>query len=104
MHMCRSAHPQARTFAELGIPVAVVSDAAVAAVMDRVDMALVGAEAVVESGGIVNRTGETKAWGLRCVLCVPIQSHRVCVVHESGRHVPDRHHLCRYEEASVRSS
>ena len=40
---------QAKTFSELGIPVTVVSDAAVAAVMDKVDLALVGAEAVVES-------------------------------------------------------
>lgn len=48
---------QAQLYHDAGIPVTVVSDASVAAVMERVDMVLVGAEAVVESGGIVNRTG-----------------------------------------------
>jgi hypothetical protein len=48
---------QANLYSAAGIPVAVISDATVASVMERVDLALVGAEAVVESGGIINRTG-----------------------------------------------
>lgn len=44
---------------EANIPVTIVADAAVAMIMEQVDMVIVGAEAVVESGGIVNRTGSS---------------------------------------------
>lgn len=37
-----------------GIPCTVVLDSAVAYVMDKVDFVLVGSEAVVESGGLIN--------------------------------------------------
>lgn len=40
-----------------GIPVTVIPDAAVGYVMERVDLVMVGAEAVVESGGIINTIG-----------------------------------------------
>mmetsp|Transcript_1965 Transcript_1965/g.5175 ORF Transcript_1965/g.5175 Transcript_1965/m.5175 type:complete len:311 (-) Transcript_1965:608-1540(-) len=40
-----------------GIPVTVVLDAALGAVMERVDVVLVGAEGIVENGGVVNRIG-----------------------------------------------
>ncbi|KAH9253896.1 hypothetical protein BASA81_008020 [Batrachochytrium salamandrivorans] len=40
-----------------GIPVSMVLDSAVASVMDRVDCVLVGAEVVLEHGGIVNNLG-----------------------------------------------
>ncbi|OCF32375.1 translation initiation factor eIF-2B subunit alpha [Kwoniella heveanensis BCC8398] len=40
-----------------GIPCTVVLDSAVAYVMERVDMVLVGSEAVVESGGLVSSVG-----------------------------------------------
>ncbi|ODO06166.1 translation initiation factor eIF-2B subunit alpha [Cryptococcus wingfieldii CBS 7118] len=40
-----------------GIPCEVVLDSAVAYVMERVDMVLVGSEAVVESGGLVSSVG-----------------------------------------------
>lgn len=42
---------------DLGIPTTVVLDAAVGYVMEKVDMVLVGAEGVVESGGIINKIG-----------------------------------------------
>ncbi|KAK3276683.1 hypothetical protein CYMTET_15268 [Cymbomonas tetramitiformis] len=42
---------------ELGLPVTLVIDSAAAYVMDRVDMVLVGAEGVVENGGIINKIG-----------------------------------------------
>jgi translation initiation factor eIF-2B subunit alpha len=42
---------------ETNIPVTVVPDAAVAAVLERTDMVLVGAEGVLENGGIVNELG-----------------------------------------------
>lgn len=42
---------------EANIPVTIVSDSAVAHMMEKVDMVLVGAEAVVESGGVINQIG-----------------------------------------------
>eukprot|EP00039_Didymoeca_costata_P019400 m.337393 g.337393 ORF g.337393 m.337393 type:complete len:536 (+) comp18116_c0_seq1:105-1712(+) len=42
---------------EHGIPVTVIPDAAVGYVMESVDLVLVGAEAIVESGGIINTIG-----------------------------------------------
>ncbi|OJT15877.1 Translation initiation factor eIF-2B subunit alpha [Trametes pubescens] len=43
-----------------GIPCTVVLDSAVAYVMDQVDFVLVGSEAVVESGGLVNYVGSNQ--------------------------------------------
>ena len=40
-----------------GIPCTVILDSAVAYVMDQVDFILVGSEAVVESGGLINAVG-----------------------------------------------
>mmetsp|Transcript_32948 Transcript_32948/g.57772 ORF Transcript_32948/g.57772 Transcript_32948/m.57772 type:complete len:304 (-) Transcript_32948:4213-5124(-) len=42
---------------EFGINCHIVLDSAIASVMDQVDCVLLGAEAVVESGGIINRIG-----------------------------------------------
>ncbi|QRV77543.1 translation initiation factor eIF-2B beta subunit [Ceratobasidium sp. AG-Ba] len=44
-----------------GIPCTVVLDSAVAYVMDKVDFVLVGSEAVVESGGLINAVGSFQA-------------------------------------------
>uniref|UniRef100_A0A8C7CXF8 Translation initiation factor eIF2B subunit alpha n=1 Tax=Oncorhynchus kisutch TaxID=8019 RepID=A0A8C7CXF8_ONCKI len=41
----------------LNIPVTVVLDAAVGYIMEKVDLVIVGAEGVVESGGIINKIG-----------------------------------------------
>lgn len=43
-----------------GIPCTVVLDSAVAYVMDKVDIVLVGSEAVVESGGLINAVGSNQ--------------------------------------------
>eukprot|EP00124_Ichthyophonus_hoferi_P002444 Ihof_evm4s167 gene=Ihof_evmTU4s167 len=40
-----------------GIPVTMVVDAAVGAVMERVDLVVVGAEGIVENGGVINKVG-----------------------------------------------
>eukprot|EP00899_Mesostigma_viride_P006235 jgi/Mesvir1/15612/Mv03219-RA.1 len=45
------------TLAKAGIPVSVVIDSAVGFVMEKVDMVLVGAEGVVENGGVINKLG-----------------------------------------------
>lgn len=42
---------------ETGIPCTVVLDSAIAHVMEQVDLVIVGAEGVVENGGIVNKLG-----------------------------------------------
>lgn len=47
----------AEKLADVGIPVTVILDSAAAYVMERVDIVLMGAEGVVESGGIVNKIG-----------------------------------------------
>ncbi len=46
-----------RRLSAAGIPCQLVMDAGVAFVMDQVDLVLVGAEAVVENGGIMNKIG-----------------------------------------------
>jgi translation initiation factor eIF-2B subunit alpha len=45
----------AQIFAKAGIPTTVISDNAVGHMMDRVDLCIVGAEGVMENGGIVNK-------------------------------------------------
>jgi translation initiation factor eIF-2B subunit alpha len=47
----------ARTYEKNGIPTTVVLDSAMGFVMERVDMVIVGAEGVVENGGVVNKVG-----------------------------------------------
>jgi len=47
----------AKIYSEAGIPCTVVLDSAMAHVMERVDSVIVGAEGVVENGGIVNKIG-----------------------------------------------
>jgi len=52
-----------RTYEELtaaGVPCTVVLDSAVSYVMDKVDFVLVGSEAVVESGGLINAVGSNQ--------------------------------------------
>lgn len=52
-----------RTYEELtaaGIPCTVVLDSAVSYVMNKVDFVLVGSEAVVESGGLINAVGSNQ--------------------------------------------
>jgi len=50
-------HEMARELAEAGVPVTMIEDAAVAHAMSRSQMVLCGAEAVVESGGVISKTG-----------------------------------------------
>lgn len=50
-------HTTAEQLAGAGVPVTMIEDAAVAYAMSRCQMVLCGAEAVLESGGIINKTG-----------------------------------------------
>lgn len=43
--------------AQAGLPVTLVLDSAVAHVMDKVDMVIVGADAVTENGGVISQVG-----------------------------------------------
>ena len=47
----------ARLYQQAGIPCTVVLDLAMGSVMEQADLVLVGAEGVVENGGIVNKVG-----------------------------------------------
>jgi translation initiation factor eIF-2B subunit alpha len=53
-------HTTAQQLAQAGVPVTMVEDAAVAYVMSRCQMVLCGAEAVLESGGVI-KTGTLSA-------------------------------------------
>ena len=50
-------HRTAQQLAAAGVPVTIIEDAAVAYVMSRCQMVLCGAEAVLESGGVINKVG-----------------------------------------------
>uniref|UniRef100_A0A674PG35 Translation initiation factor eIF2B subunit alpha n=1 Tax=Takifugu rubripes TaxID=31033 RepID=A0A674PG35_TAKRU len=47
----------AEALRKLNVPVTVVLDAAIGCVLEKVDLVIVGAEGVVESGGIINKIG-----------------------------------------------
>uniref|UniRef100_A0A673LEF1 Translation initiation factor eIF2B subunit alpha n=1 Tax=Sinocyclocheilus rhinocerous TaxID=307959 RepID=A0A673LEF1_9TELE len=47
----------AQKLGKLNIPVTVVLDAVVGYIMEKVDLVIVGAEGVVESGGVINKIG-----------------------------------------------
>ena len=50
----------AETLTAAGIPCAVVLDSAVAYAIEKADFVLVGSEAVVESGGLINAVGSNQ--------------------------------------------
>ncbi|KAF8654224.1 hypothetical protein AX16_003748 [Volvariella volvacea WC 439] len=50
----------AEALSAAGVPATVILDSAVAYVMDKVDFVLVGSEAVVESGGLINAVGSNQ--------------------------------------------
>eukprot|EP01098_Paradermamoeba_levis_P015679 TRINITY_DN8090_c0_g1_i1.p1 TRINITY_DN8090_c0_g1~~TRINITY_DN8090_c0_g1_i1.p1 ORF type:complete len:279 (-),score=81.05 TRINITY_DN8090_c0_g1_i1:219-1055(-) len=63
-----------------GVPVTLITDSAVAHVMEKVDLVLVGAESVVESGGIVNKIGtyqiSVAAKAFNCPVYVAVESFK----------------------------
>jgi translation initiation factor eIF-2B subunit alpha len=70
--------------AALGIPVKVLIDSAVAYSMDEVDMVFVGADGVVESGGIINMMGTYQialvAHSMNKPVYVAAESYKVCLL------------------------
>jgi len=68
--------------AKLDVPVKLVIDSAVAYTMDEVDMVFVGADGVVESGGIINMMGTYQiamvAKSMNKPVYVAAESYKVC--------------------------
>ncbi|KAM4532511.1 translation initiation factor eIF2B subunit alpha isoform 1-T1 [Fundulus diaphanus] len=72
----------AETLKKLNVPVTVVLDAAVGYVLEKVDLVIVGAEGVVESGGIINKIGT-----YQMALCSKAHNKPFYVVAESFKFV-----------------
>ncbi|KFO07101.1 Translation initiation factor eIF-2B subunit alpha, partial [Balearica regulorum gibbericeps] len=72
----------AKALRKLSIPVTVILDAAVGYIMEKVDLVLVGAEGVVESGGIINKIGTNQI-----AVCAKAQNKPFYVVAESFKFV-----------------
>lgn len=68
----------AKELQKLGISVTVILDAAVGAIMERVNFVLLGAEGVVENGGIINKIGSNSV-----ALCAKMLNKPVYVGVES---------------------
>ena len=64
------------------IPVTVILDAAAGYIMEKVDLVLVGAEGVVENGGIINKIGT-----YQIAMCAKALNKPLCVVAESFKFV-----------------
>ncbi|NXL90818.1 EI2BA factor, partial [Alectura lathami] len=79
----RSWQKMAKALRKLNIPVTVILDAAVGHyIMEKVDLVLVGAEGVVESGGIINKIGTNQI-----AVCAKAQNKPFYVVAESFKFV-----------------
>ncbi|XP_048369992.1 translation initiation factor eIF-2B subunit alpha [Sphaerodactylus townsendi] len=72
----------AKALTKLGIPVTVILDAAVGYIMEKVDLVIVGAEGVVENGGIINKIGTNQM-----AVCAKGQNKPFYVVAESFKFV-----------------
>uniref|UniRef100_A0A3B5LVJ4 Uncharacterized protein n=1 Tax=Xiphophorus couchianus TaxID=32473 RepID=A0A3B5LVJ4_9TELE len=72
----------AEALKKLNVPVTVVLDAAVGYVLEKVDLVIVGAEGVVESGGIINKIGT-----YQMALCSKAHNKPFYVVAESFKFV-----------------
>ncbi|NXA96705.1 EI2BA factor, partial [Melanocharis versteri] len=72
----------AKALRKQNIPVTVILDAAVGYIMEKVDLVLVGAEGVVESGGIINKIGTNQI-----AVCAKAQNKPFYVVAESFKFV-----------------
>ncbi|KAL4646595.1 translation initiation factor eIF-2B subunit alpha [Arapaima gigas] len=72
----------AEALRKLNVPVTVVLDAAVGYILEKVDLVIVGAEGVVESGGIINKIGT-----YQMALCSKAHNKPFYVVAESFKFV-----------------
>ncbi|NWW73279.1 EI2BA factor, partial [Climacteris rufus] len=81
-HVLLNRQKMAKALRKLNIPVTVILDAAVGYIMEKVDLVLVGAEGVVESGGIINKIGTNQI-----AVCAKAQNKPFYVVAESFKFV-----------------
>ncbi|XP_065539950.1 translation initiation factor eIF2B subunit alpha-like [Lathamus discolor] len=72
----------AKALRKLNIPVTVILDAAVVHIMEKTDLVLVGAEGVVENGGIINKIGTNQT-----AVYAKAQNKPIYVVAESFKFV-----------------
>uniref|UniRef100_A0A8C9S1J8 Translation initiation factor eIF2B subunit alpha n=1 Tax=Scleropages formosus TaxID=113540 RepID=A0A8C9S1J8_SCLFO len=72
----------AEALSKLNVPVTVILDAAVGYILEKVDLVIVGAEGVVESGGIINKIGT-----YQLALCSKAHNKPFYVVAESFKFV-----------------
>ncbi|EGW04847.1 Translation initiation factor eIF-2B subunit alpha [Cricetulus griseus] len=72
----------AKALCHLNVPVTVVLDAAVGYIMEKADLVIVGAEGVVENGGIINKIGTNQM-----AVCAKAQNKPFYVVAESFKFV-----------------
>ncbi|XP_069475789.1 translation initiation factor eIF2B subunit alpha isoform X3 [Ambystoma mexicanum] len=72
----------AEALQKLNVPVIVILDAAVGYIMEKVDLVIVGAEGVVENGGIINKIGTNQM-----AVCAKAQNKPFYVVAESFKFV-----------------
>ncbi|KAG8456027.1 hypothetical protein GDO86_002004 [Hymenochirus boettgeri] len=77
-----SGKTMAEALRKLNVPVTVILDAAVGYIMEKVDLVIVGAEGVVESGGIINKIGTNQM-----AVCAKAQNKPFYVVAESFKFV-----------------
>lgn len=77
-----SGKKMAKALCHLNVPVTVVLDAAVGYIMEKVDLVIVGAEGVVENGGIINKIGTNQM-----AVCAKAQNKPFYVVAESFKFV-----------------
>ncbi|XP_061459453.1 translation initiation factor eIF-2B subunit alpha [Rhineura floridana] len=78
----RAGQKMAKALSKLGIPVTIILDAAVGYIMEKVDLVIVGAEGVVENGGIINKIGTNQM-----AVCAKAQNKPFYVVAESFKFV-----------------
>ncbi len=116
-HACAAHPPDTRWYSfqaaqmlkEHGIPATVILDAAVGHYVEKVDMVLVGAEGVVENGGIINQIGTyliavmakaadipfyAVAENYKFVRCFPLNQYDLptmssALLHSGDMHSPD---------------
>lgn len=72
----------AKELNQIGINCTLVLDAAIGAVMEKIDFVILGAEGVVESGGIINKIGSSTIG-----LCAKMLNKPVYVAVESFKFV-----------------
>ncbi|KAM5237713.1 translation initiation factor eIF2B subunit alpha [Ctenodactylus gundi] len=77
-----SGQKMAKALGRLNVPVTVVLDAAVGYIMEKADLVIVGAEGVVENGGIINKIGTNQM-----AVCAKAQNKPFYVVAESFKFV-----------------